>query len=299
MAFLDYLLGGVSGGFEGYERKKARELQAQKDEEAARRQKRLDEAAIRREQLDAINSGMVQRSAYNPFGMGSRMDMPGATPRQPVFSQNIGGTEFVLPELPEITKHRELVTKNIDARNKERAGRTALTKALASVDIGGKPIGTDRAQSLAALDANTRASVIGAMRESARSANRGTTAGTRLPSSLDTIREAEGLNFLKKNAKNIAVINALEAAITDDPRRAERPGLIGYGLMEAQEKEDKKNEKKGGTTRALKSGELPPGYSPTSKGGAATTPAQKTPTQKAPARDELDDVYDRFINKKG
>lgn len=33
MAFLDYLLGGVSGGFEGYERKKARELQAQKDEE--------------------------------------------------------------------------------------------------------------------------------------------------------------------------------------------------------------------------------------------------------------------------
>jgi len=33
MAFLDYLLGGVSGGFEGYERKKANELQAQKDEE--------------------------------------------------------------------------------------------------------------------------------------------------------------------------------------------------------------------------------------------------------------------------
>jgi hypothetical protein len=33
MAFLDYLLGGVSGGFEGYERKKAKELQAQKDEE--------------------------------------------------------------------------------------------------------------------------------------------------------------------------------------------------------------------------------------------------------------------------
>ena len=33
MAFLDYLLGGVSGGFEGYERRKAKELQAQKDEE--------------------------------------------------------------------------------------------------------------------------------------------------------------------------------------------------------------------------------------------------------------------------
>jgi len=33
MALLDYLLGGAAGGFEGYERRKAKELQAQKDEE--------------------------------------------------------------------------------------------------------------------------------------------------------------------------------------------------------------------------------------------------------------------------
>lgn len=33
MAFLDYLLGGAAGGFEGYERKKAKDLQAQKEEE--------------------------------------------------------------------------------------------------------------------------------------------------------------------------------------------------------------------------------------------------------------------------
>jgi len=33
MALLDYLLGGAAGGFEGYERRKAKDLQAQKDEE--------------------------------------------------------------------------------------------------------------------------------------------------------------------------------------------------------------------------------------------------------------------------
>jgi hypothetical protein len=33
MALLDYLLGGAAGGFEGYERRKAKDIQAQKDEE--------------------------------------------------------------------------------------------------------------------------------------------------------------------------------------------------------------------------------------------------------------------------
>ena len=301
---LQAALSGLGGGIEGAAQYREMERRRQKEEEATRRQTRLDEAAIRAEQRQAAASGMVQRDAYNPSGIAGGMDMPGATPRKPAFSQNIGGTEFVLPESPVATKHRELIAGKIDARNKEQAGRTALTEALASVDIGGKRIGGDLAKSLGALDPNTRASVIGAMRESARAAARGTTAtratAAKLPSSLDTIRETDGLKFLKDNARNPEVIAAVEAAITDDPRRAERPGLIGYGLMKSQEAANKKG--RGRATRVPKSGEAPPGYVPTAKGGAATpanVPAQKTPTQKAPARDELDDAYDRFINKKG
>ena len=58
MAFLDYLLGGVSGGFEGYERKKARELQAQKDEEE-RQFRRLTLLP----QLDFRPTGLVDQGA--------------------------------------------------------------------------------------------------------------------------------------------------------------------------------------------------------------------------------------------
>ena len=55
MAFLDYLLGGVSGGFEGYERKKAKELQAQKDEEERAKKRRKDERKNWLRQPDSEN----------------------------------------------------------------------------------------------------------------------------------------------------------------------------------------------------------------------------------------------------
>jgi len=297
---LQAALGGIGGGIAGAQRYREAEQQRRKEEEAMARQRRLDEAAIRAEQRQAAAAGMVQRGAYNPSGIAGGMDMPGATPRQPAFSQNIGGTEFVLPESPVATKHRESVASKLETRRKEEAGRAALKQALSNIEIGGKALGDEVGGQLSVLDPNTRASVIGAMRESARAASRGTgatkAASVKPPSSIDIIRETEGLNFLKENARDADVIAALQAAITDDPRRAERPGLIGYGLMQARQRSQKPGGRKP-TGRVPKSGETPPGYTPAAKDSTAAP--TKVPTQKAPARDELDDAFDRYTNKKG
>lgn len=279
MAFLDYLLGGVSGGFEGYERKKARELQAQKDEEAALRQKRLDEAAIRREQLDAINSGMVRRSAYNPFGMGSRMDMPGATPRQPVFSQNIGGTEFVLPESPDTTKHRADVMKERDARAKRATEQTNLADAFAGVEVAGKPLfGKEQAARVAKLPSNERSSLVSAAIRAA-TPDRGGKAEID-----DDAKRLIGAQYLASNVRNPALMRALNTTYARNPAASLDPELTAYNIMKSKTVPAGITANRGYTPAKPKEGDSLDAAVKAEverrKGGAAGTPAAKPSTAK-------------------
>lgn len=118
MTALRAALGAVGGGLEGYaqmqelERRRMREQEAlnyqrQRDLLQDRRQAISDAATLRGEERQAVAAGMVESGQYMPRGIAGGMDMPGATPRQPVFRQTIGGKEFVLPESPTVTKHRE------------------------------------------------------------------------------------------------------------------------------------------------------------------------------------------------
>jgi hypothetical protein len=102
--------------------------QRQKEEEVMARQRRLDEAAIRAEQRQAIGSGMMAADRL------AGMTMPGATPlasMQPTLRQKIGDTEYVYaPEIARAEKHRESVM----AQSLEREQRNAkLQEALASL----------------------------------------------------------------------------------------------------------------------------------------------------------------------
>ena len=83
MAFLDYLLGGVSGGFEGYERRKAKELQAQKDEE----DRQIKQLALLN-QLDFRPTGLVRQDA-DPAARNIVADISAEVPK-PAFDTTMG-----------------------------------------------------------------------------------------------------------------------------------------------------------------------------------------------------------------
>jgi hypothetical protein len=52
----------------------------------------------------------------------------------------------------------------------------------------------------------------------------------------DATKEGQGLKFLKENARNQEVMLVLQKAFEENPALADRPGLIGYGLMQQAER---------------------------------------------------------------
>ena len=129
MAFLDYLLGGVSGGFEGYERKKAKDLEAQRYADEQERQRKSearqlamdianlqsqgyeDAPEVRRKQQAALNTaGTLGVAALNsvlggpPGALPSKTDqellLKGYATAKPERAIDYGGRQFALRETP-------------------------------------------------------------------------------------------------------------------------------------------------------------------------------------------------------
>lgn len=124
MTALRAALGGAAGGLRGY-----RETQEDRAKEAER--KRIVDAAIRAEQRQAIGMGMTPSSRFNARGVAGGMDMPGATPRQPAFRQQIGDEEYVLGEMPEVAQHRAgLFKRREDLATQEALGDIYETTGL-------------------------------------------------------------------------------------------------------------------------------------------------------------------------
>lgn len=302
MTALRAALGAVGGGLEGYAQ--MQELERKRQQEAAllerqrrqdERQAMLDEATMRGEERAAAAAGMIPATQYTGL---SPFDMPGATPRQPLLRQTIGGRELVLPEAPKMAEHRAGAAKAIGERKEKAQKSEALRSALANVEIGGKKVGDEQAAALEQLSPNERTIILGAMRDAAARSQRQTTAtaarGTssvRQPSATDLTKETEGLSFLQEYASDQDVINRVGAAIADNPALAERPGLIGYGILQDYKKRGMYT--KGGAERATPTSGRPAGRAPTAPPpipGAATMPAM--PNQ-PPAVDPLRKFYDR------
>lgn len=145
MAFLDYLLGGVSGGFEGYERRKAKELQAQKDEEE--RQIRLASlfsqgfepvADVQRKKQAAIGAaGSLIGSALDAASGGLVRSLPsmadqealgkGYATAKPERTMTFGGQQLALRETA--TERQDRLAREEEMR-KRRAAEDVANAAI-------------------------------------------------------------------------------------------------------------------------------------------------------------------------
>jgi hypothetical protein len=129
MTALQAALGGVAGGLEGYSKVKEQE---KLDEE---RQRQIA-AQMRDERLKAVTAGMVPSASFNPSNMITGIpDMPGATPRKPAYRDTFGGAEFVMPELPQVTEHREGIEKIQRAKASDVIKKTALAQAWMAAGV--------------------------------------------------------------------------------------------------------------------------------------------------------------------
>jgi len=126
-------LGAVGGVTDALQERERIAAQRQKEEEVMARQRRLDEAAIRAEQRQAIGSGMMAADRL------AGMTMPGATPlasMQPTLRQKIGDTEYVYaPEIARAEKHRESVMAQSLERAEAARSRTAKIESLVQTGV--------------------------------------------------------------------------------------------------------------------------------------------------------------------
>jgi hypothetical protein len=147
MAFLDYLLGGVSGGFEGYERKKANELKAKQDEEE--RQIRLASlfsqgfepvADVQRKKQAAVGAaGSMAMTALNsvlggaPRAVPSMADqealMQGYATAKPERTIAFGGQQLALRETAAERQERQARAEDMQRRRDAEAVAQAARKA--------------------------------------------------------------------------------------------------------------------------------------------------------------------------
>jgi hypothetical protein len=147
MAFLDYLLGGVSGGFEGYERKKANEMKAKQDEEE--RQIRLASlfsqgfepvADVQRKKQAAVGAaGSMAMTALNSVLGGAPRAVPpmadqqalaqGYATAKPERAIAFGGQQLALRETP--TERQDRLARGEEMRKRQSAEETARVAARA------------------------------------------------------------------------------------------------------------------------------------------------------------------------
>ncbi|NBS71788.1 hypothetical protein EBT31_23165, partial [bacterium] len=166
MAFLDYLLGGVSGGFEGYERKKAKDLEAKRYADEQERQRKSearqlamdianlqsqgyeDAPEVRRKQQAALNTaGTLGVAALNsvlggppgalPSKANQELLMKGYATAKPERTIDYGGRQFALRETPEEREDRLARAKEMKALRDKETEEKRLTALAASAISGG------------------------------------------------------------------------------------------------------------------------------------------------------------------
>jgi len=234
---LQAALSGLGGGIEAaqqyraYEQKRKREedifnYQRQRDVLQDVRQKDIDAARLRQEELDAVKSGMVSADRF------AGMTMPGATPMasmQPTLRQTIGGKEYVYsPEVARAEAHRSAIEQSKMAQSIKRAEQSYADKDLATVAEEAR-IGGRNSVAAAKLAARSKSAFEAMFPEPQRATP------LDMLRQEETLRErdlqnAQGMKFLSDNRKNQSVIDAYSAIATQNKKLS--PGQIGYAIMQ-------------------------------------------------------------------
>ena len=260
-------LAGVGGGIEGARQYRTAEAEKKRMADAASRQTRMDTAAQEDRAEAKADRLRNQRQSllaggYIPTGR----DMPGATPRQAVNTETVDGQDFALYSTPrQLAMQAALEAAELKAKFKPDTMTPYEAERIRQSDL-------DRAsrEKIAAGRASTGAS--------------GGAGGMKPPTATDATKEAQGIKFLNKN-RTQEVMLALQKSIEVNPALANRPGLIGYGLMQLAEREARASASPKGGGRAPRSGNAPPGA-----GGASAT-ASQTET------DDLEAAYTQYKRK--
>ena len=209
--FLDYVLGGAVGGFEGLAQKRAAEEEKKRMEEAATRQRMLDTVSL-------LNAG------YDPEGFSQ--DMPGATPRPAFDTQMVGTRKFTRSMSPRQMKHMEDVqdeqaktrSKRLDASLKPAANLPLrYTEGKTGINVFNPNDGTSTNQPYAkGFTPNKPAE----------------RAGKAEPD--DAEKRRLGRQYLASQARNPALMAALQTTFANEPELAEDPALLAYEIMQSK-----------------------------------------------------------------
>jgi hypothetical protein len=149
-------------------------------------------------------------SGYVPEGL----DMPGATPRKAVNTEVVDGTRYSAYQTP-----------------RQMAMQAAIEEAELKAKMTPEPKMTPyQSETIRQREADRKS------REKIAEGRASTgAAGMKPPTATDATKEAQGIKFLNEN-RGQEVMLALQKAIEDNPALADRPGLVGYGLMQQAER---------------------------------------------------------------
>jgi hypothetical protein len=220
-------LGAVAGGFKGYAVDRAyqqeqerllREEQRQiaREEAAAKREADALARELSRDQRAAVEKGWQETGTYS--GLSPR-DMPGATPRKPFATTMIGDKSYVMPESEQVEAHREALMKGQQLKKQGKIQQEELRESA-------KTAGIDPRKLEVLMKAPP--AVQGVLAARLFPAPERPREGKAEPS--DEEKEDIGLQFISAQARNLALMRALQTAYTQDPALAARPGLLAYDI---------------------------------------------------------------------
>jgi hypothetical protein len=213
-------LGAVEGGMEGYGAKQERLAKASLLKQQQERQEEREANALARElsrdQRAAVAQGWQEAGAYS--GLSPR-DMPGATPRKPFAATMIGDKSYVMPESEQVGAHRESLMKEQQLKRQEKIQQEALRESAKAAGLDPRKIEVLQ-KAPPAVQGVLAARLFPAPERSRE--------GKAEPS--DEEKEAIGLQFISAQARNPALMRALQTAYTQDPALAARPGLLAYDI---------------------------------------------------------------------
>lgn len=200
---LDYFLGGAVGGLEGLAQQRAAEDEKKRMADAASRQAMLDALAM--EDRAQAKEDRLRNQRERLLGGGyvrEGMDMPGATPRKAVNTEMVGGERFSVYETPQQMARRAAIEE-------------ATFKAKMKPEDKMTPYQTEMIR----------------QRELDRAARVGR-AGKAEPS--DAEKRTLGNQYMASQARNPALMAALQNTFSNDPEAAADPGLVAYDLMKSK-----------------------------------------------------------------
>ena len=203
-------LGAVTGVAEGLQ---------QRDVVAAEK-KRMADAADRQAMLDSIT---LINSGYLPEGVS--MDAPGAAPRPAFDTQTVGGRKFTRTMSPSQQQH-------MDAVERERAENRSKRLDASLKPVATPPLRYTEGES--GINVFNPKDGTSTFQPYAKGYTPKSTAGSGKAEPSDATKRQLGNQYMASQARNPALMAALQNTFSNDPEAATDPGLAAYDLMKSK-----------------------------------------------------------------